>query len=68
MNSMDKLPGKYQELKMLDVGVSPEYLLFLFDYDFSLSNLRKFFPSVVLGDSWEAKFKEYSSIVEGNIG
>lgn len=62
-SSMEELPPEYQGIKLLNGYLSPALLLYLFDYDFDLEDLTRFFPQNVLGDKWKEKLDEYIRIV-----
>lgn len=63
-SSMDELPPEYQKLTLLASCVTPAWLLYLFDYDFSLSDLRRFWPIVVLGEKKDEILNGYLERVE----
>ena len=62
--SMEGLPDAYQRIKLLNGYVSPALLQYLFDFNFDLSNLERFWPRNVLGELTEQKLEEYIQIVE----
>lgn len=62
--SMKDLPDEYQNESLLSDRVSPDWLLYLFDNNFDLNELRRFWPQAVLGETWEQKFKEYGETVD----
>lgn len=64
VTSMSQLPAEYQDLNLLSGYVSVDWLLYLFDYNFSMNNLNRFWPQNVLGDDWETKLKEYRAIID----
>lgn len=59
VNSMKELPHEYQCIKLLDSMLSPAWLLYLFDYDFTLSNLNRFWPQYVLGENKDEILRGY---------
>lgn len=61
--SMEDLPLEYRGIKLLNGYLSPALLLYLFDYDFDLEDLARFWPQNVLGDKWKEKLDEYIRIV-----
>lgn len=63
-SSMHDLPAEYQGIKLLNGYLSPALLLYLFDCDFNLADLARFWPRNVLGDKWREKLEEYIHIVE----
>lgn len=59
VSSMEELPTEYQNLKLLNATPSPAWLLYLFDYNFNLSDLRRFWPQTVLGTAGEKQLDVY---------
>lgn len=59
VSSMEELPPEYQNLKLLNSMPSPAHLLYLFDYNFNLSDLRRFWPQTVLGSECEKGLDAY---------
>lgn len=59
VNSMAELPEEYRTVTLLNSCVTPNWLLYLFDKDFSLDHPERFF----LGPDPETAVKEYTSII-----
>ena len=57
-----ELPVEYRDVTLINSYLSPEWLLYLFDIDFTLEKLDYFFPRNV-GDNPETKLQKYSDIV-----
>lgn len=67
VSSMNELPEAYRNLKLLSSVVTPDWLLFLFDNNFNLHDLRRFYPRAVLGDGWQDKISEYKQIIDSAL-
>ena len=67
VSSMCELPEEYRNLKLLSSVVTPDWLLYLFDYNFNLSDLRRYYPEVVLGEKWKDKLSEYRKMVDSAL-
>lgn len=63
VSCMKELPHEYRGIKLLDSSISPAWLLYLFDYDFTLSDLKRFWPQFVLGENKEQILKGYQERV-----
>jgi len=63
-SSMQDLPAEYQNIRLLNGYYSPALLLYLFDYNFDLNELARFWPRNVLGENFKEKLDEYVQIVE----
>lgn len=61
---MEELPPEYQGIKLLNGYLSPALLFYLFDYDFNLDDLTRFWPQNVLGNAWKEKLDEYIRIID----
>lgn len=61
-SSMIDLPKEFQSISLLHHNVTPNWLLYLFDIDFDLSDPEKFFPGAP-GTDYELRLKEYTDIV-----
>ena len=61
---MEELPGKYQNIKLIDSELTAPWLMFLFDYDFDLSDLKRFNPGYVLGEKLDEVVENYENYVE----
>ena len=59
VSSMEELPMQYRNIKLLNACVSPSWLLYLFDIDFDLTKLEKFWP----GPNVEERLQPYTDIV-----
>ena len=58
------LPEEYHNVKRLAHCVSPDWLLYLFDNDFSLDRVDVFYPWIYLGECWEDRYQIYIDMVE----
>ena len=67
VSNMRDLPDEYQQLTLLNDSVTPAWLFFLFDYNFTLANPERFWPRNVLGDDWETKMQVYLDMVENAL-
>lgn len=65
--SMKDLPEEYRDIKLLNSYVTPIWLVYLFDCDFDLNDVNRFWPQTVFGDSWEAKMDEYTVLFEESL-
>lgn len=63
VSCMGDLPPEFRGVKLLDSTMSPAWLLYLFDYNFSLSNLMLFWPQHTLGNNNEAIMGSYQGRV-----
>lgn len=61
---MKDLPMAYQGETLLASSVSPDWLLYLFDYNFTLNNPKWLWPQTALGNGWEKKLAEYQNVVD----
>lgn len=66
-SSINELPEPYNNVKMLLSRVSLDWLLYLFDNDFSLSNPDVFEPKIHWGDSWAENYQVYIDMVNNSI-
>ena len=64
VSAIAELPEQYQNVKLLNSNVSPDWLLYLFDNNFSLSNPDIFEPWIHWGSEWRGKYQVYIDIVE----
>ena len=64
---MKDLPEEYRDIKLLNSYVTPIWLVYLFDCDFDLNDVNRFWPQTVFGDSWEAKMDEYTVLFEESL-
>ena len=64
ITTVDVLPQQYHNVKRLAHCVSPDWLLYLFDNDFSLHNLDVFYPWIYWGECWEDRYQIYIDMVE----
>lgn len=62
--SVHELPEQYREVKMLHSHVSTDWLLYLFDNDFSLNNPDIFEPQLYWGTHWRDRYQIYIDIIE----
>lgn len=67
VTAMKDLPEEYREIKLLSSYVTPIWLVYLFDCDFDLNDLNRFWPQTVFGDSWESKMEEYTKLFEESL-
>lgn len=63
VNSMADLPEEFRDLKLLSPCLSPDLILWLFDTNWSLSNLAGFYPGEP-GEDWDIILKPYSDMVD----
>ncbi len=63
-SSLDEVPAEYRETKLLNGYVTPEWFLYLLDYNFDLNDVKRYWPQTVLADQWKAKLDEYTAIIE----
>ena len=63
LDSVNDLPVEYQGVKLMDCYVSLAYLMYLFEYDFTFNNPRRFKPGYVLGEKAEAVLRGYEAQV-----
>lgn len=63
VSTIAELPEQYQTVKLLNSHVSPDWLLYLFDNEFSLSNPDVFEPWIYWGDTWREKYQIYLDMV-----
>lgn len=63
LDSVKDLPKEYQSVKLMDCYVSFAYLMYLFEYDFTLDNPRRFKPGFVLGEKAEAVLSGYEDYI-----
>ena len=64
VTTIAELPEQYQGVRMLSAKVSPDWLLYLFDNDFSLHNPDIFEPWLHWGDAWRDRYQIYIDMVE----
>ena len=64
VTTVSVLPEQYRNVKRLAHYVSPDWLLYLFDNDFSLHKVDIFFPWIHWGDNWEESYQVYIDMVE----
>lgn len=64
VSSIDELPEQYRSVKLLSSNVSPDWLLYLFDNDFSLHNPDIFSPWIHWGNNWRERYQVYIDMVE----
>lgn len=67
VGSINELPEPYKNVKLLHSRVSLDWLLYLFDNDFSLSNPDVFEPKIYWGDSWAENYQVYIDMVNKSI-
>ena len=60
---MAELPKEYQGIKLLNGYLSPALLLYLFDYDFNLDHLERFWPQNILGDKCAEILDQYIQLI-----
>ena len=63
VSHMKDLPPQYRDIKLVNSSVTPNWLLYLFDIDFDLSDLTRFYPGLP-GEDFAAKVQKYTDIVE----
>lgn len=63
LNSITDLPEEFRNVKWMDCFISPDLLMFLFDYDFTFDNPRRHCPSYVLGEKAEEVLDGYQKRV-----
>lgn len=61
--SVEELPEEFRNVKLLADCVSPDWLLYLFDNDFSLDKPDVFNPWIHWGENWEEKYQVYIDMV-----
>ena len=59
-----ELPIEYQNVNFMDCDISPSWLMFLFDFDFTFEDLRGFYPELVLGDKKDEILAKYQERVD----
>lgn len=64
VNQMKDLPCKYQNIKLINSRIGPEWLLYLFDVDFNLSFPERFSPP---GQDHELALAKYKTWMEKTI-
>ena len=64
VSTIAELPEPYRDVKLLHACVSPDWLLYLFDNDFTLNNPDRFEPWLHWGENWREKFQVYIDMVE----
>lgn len=62
VSSMAQLPKEYQDLTLLNSCVTPNWLLYLFDINFNLNDLIRFFPTIH-GKNYTADISPYTQMV-----
>ena len=62
VSRISELPYQFQKVTLLNSYLSPAWLLYLFDVDFSLTDLDKFFPCEP-GENANMKLSMYADIV-----
>lgn len=67
VTTIDVLPEQYRDVKRLAHCVSPDWLLYLFDNNFSLHNLDVFRPWLHWGDNWQEKYHVYVDMVSNAV-
>lgn len=60
---MEELPEPYRSITVLNHHVTPNWLLYLFDSNFNLSEPKNFFPGIP-GENFADKVQIYTDIVE----
>ena len=63
VNRISDLPAPYNSETLLYSCISPDWLLYLFDKDFDLSDLKEFFPGLP-GTDYAIIVKKYTDIIE----
>ena len=63
VSRMEELPEEFRNLTLLSSVVSPDWLLYLFDTDWSPSNLPGFFPGSA-GEDFSEILRSYSDMVK----
>lgn len=58
------LPDQYKDVKLLSPRISPDWLLYLFDNDFSLDNPDVFEPHIHWGADWRERYQVYIDMIE----
>ena len=64
LDSVKDLPVEFQNIKLINCYVSLAYLMYLFEYDFTFDNPRRFMPGYVLGEKAEAVLCSYEEQVD----
>lgn len=64
LDSITDLPEEFQDVKWMDCFISPDWLMFLFDYDFTFDNPRRHWPSYVLGEKADLVLDVYQKRVD----
>lgn len=64
ITTVSVLPEEYHNVKRLAHYVSPDWLLYLFDNDFSLHKVDVFYPWIYWGECWEDRYQIYIDMVE----
>ena len=67
IKTVSVLPEEYHNVKRLAHRVSPDWLLYLFDNDFSLHKVDVFYPWVYWGECWENRYQIYIDMVENAL-
>ncbi len=67
VTSIRELPEPYHNVKLLTDHVSPDWLLYLFDNDFSLETPDIFEPWIHWGEKWKEKYQIYIDIVKDSL-
>lgn len=67
VNGVDELPTEYRQLNLLNSRYSLDWLLYLFDNDYSLSVPHIQYPIFIWGENWRDKYQVYIDIVEAAI-
>lgn len=62
-SQIEELPDEFRNVKLLSECVSPDWLLYLFDNDFSLHKPDIFNPWIYWGENWQEKYQVYIDIV-----
>lgn len=63
---MEELPLEFQDATLLNSCVTPNWLLYLFDIDFDLSEPKRFYPAEP-GTDYSAVLQPYTDIVEAAL-
>lgn len=61
--SIRELPEPYHNVQLLAAHVPPDWLLYLFDNDFSLDSPDIFEPRIHWGEKWKEKYQQYIDMV-----
>lgn len=67
VSSIEELPEEYRHINLLNSRFSADWLLYLFDNEFSLATPHITYPKFLWGENWRDKYQIYIDIVENAI-